>query len=348
MESTPNNSEKPVNNDDLVKMNTNSSIYKRYEELKRQSNEFGEDGINENNASFYSALNAPSNTDDEEIETTQNETKEVPSSADYDLNYDLFNLNFKQSDEDSLYREKKLVNLNYNQKVENNNNKIEVKKTKEVPSFSFQNPKEDVNYQDTFRDLRSTNEKKSKAKFNSIYNNNAPTSTVDLKNKMYSAGYVVRAYQKLETDNFYSMRYYLSNKLLRDCSIITYLIMLVIIGIMWIAFNGLAKLPYYTYISLMAGFLIIPIAGIANYAIFPNKRKKAEFNFRLAMLNAIMLYLVATCACLLIAFFGIGADINDFATLIAPIVYPLLCLLAMPISVGIYKVLYSTKNYFIE
>ena len=341
--------------DDVLKVNKNnknSDIYKKYEELIQQSNE--EDSVvgnnaYANNASFYSALKPKSfeNFDNEEIENIVEEKfdKSEIEPRD-DVMFDLFNLNIKDSEEENLFEEKKLVNNK--QKVINENSKVEIVEENKESDYSFQKDT-DYNYYDTFSGLRKNKVKRtSKAKFDDTYNNDSPVTTVDLKNKIYASGYKIRTYQKLDSEGYYANRYYLNNKLNRDCSIITSVIMMFIVGMMWIAFDGYVNLPAYSYIIIMALFLILPFVSFIKYANMPKARKVANFSFKLAILNAIMAYLIITVVCLLVAFFAVGADISNISTMVCPLFYPMFILLVLPIYVIVYQLLYMTRKYVIE
>lgn len=347
--------------DDILKVNknnTSSEIYKRYEELIRQSEEKEEAEKNATNVdtapSYYSLVKQIENDKTElkpeasELSKEELDKKEEVTSNN-EVMFDLFNLNFKNSETENLYQEKKLVNVNYKQKIINEENKVETVKNTNEPTFSFQKNDGEINYQDKFRDLRSQEIRpQTKNKLDVNYQNDAPTSSVDLKNKLYSSGYKVRVYQKNENDKYYSMRYYLSNKLTRDCSIITYFVSLLLTAICWLALDVYVKLPYYVYLGIAGGFLLIPFLGMAKYLSNKNCRKQATFSFKLSFLNTIMLYLLGLVACLLVAFFGLGADITQVSTLVCPLIMPLIYLSIMPIYVIVYQLLYSTKKYFIE
>ena len=271
------------------------------------------------------------------------------NSAASDVNFDLFNLNFKNSDAESIFKEKKLVNINKKQKIVSSDNKVVEAKVDDNMNFSFQQHNEEINYHDAFRDLRMENNMTKPArKFENGYNNNSPTTSVDLKNKLYSAGYKIRTYQKQENENFYAMRYYLSNKLNKDCSILAYICMIIFVGIMWLSFDNLVKLPIYTYLGIMGAFFALPLVNIIKHVVSPNKRKKTNFNFKLTFLNVIMVYLLGLVVCLLVSFFALGAELNNFTTLVVPLVYPMFCMLVMPIYSILYQILYASKKYVVE
>ena len=336
-----------------IKGKTNTDIYKRYEELLKQSaeKEKTEKEVlpNQQDNPSPDASNKPLSSDRIDSENYK-EVLDIRNDSlkDNTLNYDLFDLNFKKSDENSIYEQKKLVNLNKKQKILAKDNTVLETKSDEM-NFSFQKHNDDINYQDAFRDLRMANSRsKTVPKFDNGYSNNSPTSSVDLKNKLYFEGYKIRTYQKQENENYYAMRYYLSNKLNKDCSIVSYIIMLILVGIMWLAFDSFVKLPIYVYPSIMGGFFVIPLVNIIRYGLNPNKRRQAEFNYKLTFLNTIMLYLIGTVACLLISFFVLGAEIGNLSTLICPLIYPMFCMLLLPIYVTVYQLLYSTKKYYIE
>ena len=349
--------------DDVLKVdanNTSSDLYQRYLKVKKESEKNEELNLSEvysNNSSFYSALKTPEelarerqteNIKKEEVFVEKDPTE---LEGEPQVIFDLFNLNRdmpKQSSEVNIIKEKKLVN-DGKQNIINDKNKIETITIKQEPTFAFQNPNEEVNYQDAFKGLRQhKNNKSYRNKFENSISNNSTVTTVDLKNKIYAAGFKIRTYQKLDNENYYFMRYYLSNKLNKDCSIITAFLMIILMGVMWLAFDAFVKLPIYVYIALMASFLLLPIVMVTKYLISPKVRKPANFSFKLTILNAIMIYLLGLVVALLISFFAVGADITEFSSLICPLIYPLFYMLVIPIYVLVYQLLYVTKKYFIE
>lgn len=359
------NSKEAMDNkfDDVLKVNANntsSDLYQRYLKVKEESDKKEENSLSDiyqNNSSFYSALKSP-----EELARDKQGNKIAPQEVvkekdptelegEPQVIFDLFNLNRdlpKQSTEANIIREKKLVN-DGKQNIINDKNKIETVNIKQEPTYAFQNPNEEINYQDAFKGLRQHKEKTSlRNKFENSISNNSPVTTVDLKNKIYSAGFKIRSYQKLDNENYYFMRYYLSNKLNRDCSIISSFLMILLMGIMWLAFDAFVKLPMYVYIGMMASFLVLPLVFVTKYLINPKVRKPANFSFKLTILNAIMIYLLGLVVALLVSFFAVGADISDISTLVCPLIYPLIYMLVIPIYVLVYQLLYITKRYYIE
>ena len=352
--------------DDVLKVNannTNSDLYQRYLQVKKEADESDDVDASSNNysnqSSFYSVLKSPEElarehstnnpiTDEEVVEREKDPTE---LEGEPQVIFDLFNLNRdlpKESTESNIIKEKKLVN-DGKQNIINENNKVETVELKQVPTYAYQNSNEEVNYQDAFKGLRQHKEKPTpRSKFENSYSNNSPITTVDLKNKVYSAGFKIRSYQKLDNENYYFMRYYLSNKLNRDCSIITSILMIVLMGVMWLAFDEFVKLPYYVYLGMMASFLLLPMIMVVKFIISPKVRKPANFSFKLTILNAIMVYLLGLVVCLLVAFFAIGSDITNVATLVCPLIYPLFYMLVIPMYVIVYQSLYITKRYYIE
>ena len=121
------------------------------------------------------------------------------------------------------------------------------------------------------------------------------------------------------------------NRLLRDNMFIVYAVFLAQLlicalagGISWAAFGLTAG------ISLLA-----PVFMFIIFAIDPDKRKRAVFSLKSALINCI-----AFCICYM------AADMGE--TWIKPIVIPLVFMLDAPIALLIYAKLYSSKKYHIN
>ncbi|MDD4839059.1 MAG: PadR family transcriptional regulator [Clostridia bacterium] len=171
------------------------------------------------------------------------------------------------------------------------------------------------------------------------------SSDAELKTRLYAKGFKVRPYTKANTTEYYSFNFILSNRLNRDCFLLILISYIAMIGIMWAA--TATKVHYSVYLS----FLFI---GLALYAIplglfmsNPSKRVRANFNFKLSMLNRTMLCIELAVITMLIGFFLVGADVNNVDSLIAPIIVPCVLLLNLPLSSVVYYALYKTKKYHI-
>lgn len=212
--------------------------------------------------------------------------------------------------------------------------------------FEFEKD-ENINYVQTFSNLRN---KKAGKKFTakSDYKNNAPSNTTDLKTKLYSNGYKLRAYQRANMEDFYSMNYFLSNKLNLYCTTLSMLFAILMVGINWICFNQYLNLATSTYLIIMACCMALPLFYLISFLVKPTKRKKAEFSFKLALLNAVMVCLVGIVIMFLTAFFGLGAEFSNWKTLILPIIFPSIIMATIPISVFIYYLLFKSKKFHIN
>lgn len=165
-----------------------------------------------------------------------------------------------------------------------------------------------------------------------------------LREKMYHEGYTLKPYSKQTASSFYVNRYFYSNRLMKDCTLIMFLLFtleLIITaiagGITW----GVAG------IMVAVSFLIGAIAVII-YAVNPNKRIKASFSAKNTLINCLIVIISSIAIIFILGFYVFDVQIGLSKSWIKPIVIPLVYLLNIPISVGIYAKLYYTKHYHIN
>ena len=163
-----------------------------------------------------------------------------------------------------------------------------------------------------------------------------------LREKMYHEGYTLKPYSKQTASSFYVNRYFY--RLMKDCTLIMFLLFtleLIITaiagGITW----GVAG------IMVAVSFLIGAIAVII-YAVNPNKRIKASFSAKNTLINCLIVIISSIAIIFILGFYVFDVQIGLSKSWIKPIVIPLVYLLNIPISVGIYAKLYYTKHYHIN
>ncbi|MEG1613341.1 MAG: helix-turn-helix transcriptional regulator [Clostridia bacterium] len=277
---------------------------------------------------------------------------------------EILNLNSDQMKNNSAFSASPIIDINgatmdFKNKSNVKNNEIkETKETKKVEpifekspvkpasTYKFRNDENNVcNYIDAFNDLRKTSDNSS----NNLDNNNFvqhPASGIDLKTKLYGAGYKLRPYTRENTEEYYSLKYYHSNKLSKDCYCLVYLLFLVEIFIGWLIFKD--RFSALQYVLFGAGGLPIFIIPFVIYTTRPDKRIRANYNFKTSILSRLMLYLNCVIIVFLLGFFVFGADINNAQSMISTILIPLLLLLNIPISSLIYLLLFNSKKYHIS
>jgi Predicted transcriptional regulators len=209
-------------------------------------------------------------------------------------------------------------------------------------SYSFRNAETNVNYHDAFSQLRHTeNEDIPEDGFVQ-----RPASSIDLKTKLYSAGYRLKTYTRENTEEYYSLNFIHSNRLSRDCYALMYALYLVEVFVMWLVMKD-AFTPVQYVIAACIGlpFALVPFV---IYTLRPDKRVRASFNLRTSILNRLMLYLNCVVIVCLVGFFAVGADVNDGDTMVKPILLPVLFLLNIPLSSLVYFLLYNTRRYHIS
>jgi len=167
----------------------------------------------------------------------------------------------------------------------------------------------------------------------------------ELKTKLYAKGYKVKPYTKANTAEYYSFNFVLSARLNRDSYFIVLLCYIAMIAVMWAATgNKVGFMPFLSFILIGIALYAIPLGF---YFHNPSRRARANFNFKLSILNRAMLAVELLVIVMLVAFFFAGADIKKIDTLIAPVIIPSILLINIPLSSAIHYMLYRTKKYHI-
>lgn len=165
----------------------------------------------------------------------------------------------------------------------------------------------------------------------------------DIKTRLYSKGFKIRPYDKGNTSEYYTFNFLHSNRINRDTFLIVLGIYVLEVAIMWLSLTN--RISYKYFLPVLLGGMAICLIPTVIYFINPTKRIRANFNFKLSVLNRCMLYIELTVVCILIGFFALGASVNDIDLILGSIVIPAVLLLNIPISSAIYWLLYRTRKY---
>jgi len=170
----------------------------------------------------------------------------------------------------------------------------------------------------------------------------------ELKERAQSEGYRLHPYSKSVTTSYYSMNFIFSARLKRDALLLLYAFMFLEVLLSFFLLDRVAKLGYLFYIVTGAILLAVPFFGIILYLIKPDKRIRADFDFKTSLSGMIMLTINLIIISMLLAFFLFGADLARPATLVKPLLYPALLFIDLPIYTLIYAALYNTKRYHLK
>ncbi len=167
----------------------------------------------------------------------------------------------------------------------------------------------------------------------------------DIKTRLYTKGFKVRPYDRGNTSEYYTFNFILSNRIRRDTFLIILAFFVAEVAVMWASLANQISFKYFLPI-LVCGVALCFVPTII-YLINPTRRIRANFNFKLSLLNRAMLWIELCVVCILIGFFGVGASINDITTILMTIVLPAVLLTNLPLSSLIYFLLYRTRKYHI-
>ncbi|MBQ9276467.1 MAG: hypothetical protein IJ226_02620, partial [Clostridia bacterium] len=203
----------------------------------------------------------------------------------------------------------------------------------------FDYEKANVNYREFFTAIADQDEVRPQKQ------QPAPPTDGDIKTRLYAKGFKIRPYDRGNTSEFYSFNFLQSNRIRRDTFLIILAFFALEIVVMWASLYKAVSYAYFLPILLVGAALCLVPTVI--YLVNPTKRTRANFNFKLSILNRTMLFIELTVVCILIGFFGLGATVNDSKMIICAIILPMVRLTNLPLSSLIYWLLYRTRKYHI-
>ena len=207
---------------------------------------------------------------------------------------------------------------------------------------AFDYEKNDVNYREFFSSIASTQTAQAeKAKETSERAIVRPEP--DLKSRLYSEGFKMRSYDRRNTSEYYTFNFISANRLNRDCWLIVMAIFLVEAAIMWAC--TARDISYIYFLPIMAGGALLTLIPTFVWMANPTRRKRADFNVKLSVLNRGMMLIELAVVLVLIAFFGVGVSVNDTVLILETMVLPVILLTNLPLSSLIYYGLYRSKRY---
>lgn len=166
----------------------------------------------------------------------------------------------------------------------------------------------------------------------------------DLKQALYEEGFNLKPYNKANASNFYYMKFVYSNKLMRDTTLLTYLVLIIEVLIMVIAIDSFA-MNIGVCIAIAAVGLLLPALPFIVWAINPTKRIKARFNLGTSITYALIAFIVISGISMIIALIAPSLKV-DFTKGSAYI--PVMIAALIPIAVLIYGLLYRSGNYHLK
>lgn len=205
----------------------------------------------------------------------------------------------------------------------------------------FDYEKDDVNYRDFFVSLQDNKSDVQQGQQKPQQTNDYSDS--DIKTRLYAKGFKIRPYDRGNTSEYYTFNFIQSNRLNRDTFLIILAFFVAEVAIMWASLATRVSYAYFLPILLVGSALCLVPTVI--YLLNPTRRTRANFNFKLSILNRGMLFIELTVVCILIGFFGLGANVNDIDLILESIVLPIVLLTNLPLSSLIYWLLYRTRKY---
>lgn len=171
------------------------------------------------------------------------------------------------------------------------------------------------------------------------------TSLNKLKQRLVLENIKLKQYVKSNTTSFYIGKYYYSNELLRDASIITYILFLA----MCISAHFVAATTHNANIALTVVFsllgVIYPAYACTKWYMMPAKRKRLPLNLSMMFIASLLIYVISVVVIVIVAFFCFKVNVALPSTTIVPLVLPLVISAIVPLGVLIYALLFRSGRY---
>lgn len=171
------------------------------------------------------------------------------------------------------------------------------------------------------------------------------TSLNKLKQRLALENIKLKQYVKSNTTSFYIGKYYYSNELLRDASIITYVLFLA----MCISAHFIAGVTHNANVVLTVVFsllgVIYPTYACTKWYVMPAKRKRLPLNLSMMFIASLLLYVLSVVIIVIVAFFCFKVNVALPSSTITPLVLPLVISAIVPIGVLIYALLFRSGRY---
>ncbi len=204
---------------------------------------------------------------------------------------------------------------------------------------AFEYEKEDVNYREFFYSITDVPTEQAPAA------QAEQSSETDIKERLYSKGYAVRPYDRGNTSGYYTFNFLQANRINRDTFLIVLLVFMFEMAVSWVSLYQ--RISYVYFIPVILVGAVLCLIPTLLYLLNPNRRTRANFSFKLSILNRSMLFIELTVVCILIGFFALGASIYDMDLIIMSIIIPAIILFNLPLSSLFYWLLYRTHKYHI-
>lgn len=211
-------------------------------------------------------------------------------------------------------------------------------RSKRTEAFDYE--KGNVNYREFFSSIADKQEEKAEEP---PAERTLPRPETDLKTRLYSEGFKMRPYDRGNTSEYYTFNFINANRLNRDSWLIVLAIYLVETAVMWACLAS--SISYVYFLPFMAGGTVLMLIPTFVWMANPSRRKRADFNVKLSVLNRGMLMIELAVVLVLIAFFGVGVSVNDTTLIFETMVLPIILLTNLPVSSLVYWLLYRSKKY---
>ena len=153
----------------------------------------------------------------------------------------------------------------------------------------------------------------------------------------------MRPYDRGNTSEYYTFNFIQANRLNRDSWLIVLAIFLVEVAIMWL--STARQISWIYFLPIMLGGAVLMLLPTFAYLANPTKRKRADFNVKLSVINRGMIMIELAVILVLVAFFAVGVSVNDETLILMTMVLPIILLTNLPLSSIVYYLLYRTKKY---
>ena len=218
-------------------------------------------------------------------------------------------------------------------------------------SYNFDSS-EDLNYKSVIDSLVADSMSYTKPTINEVITpdnqSDKPYNYSELSQYLYTKGYKLRCYTKSNSNTYYNMNFFYSNRLSVLHSILLFIIMLAEIILVNTTLGSYINTPIDSYVYAVLAAAIFPVISIARFAINPNRKQKADIDVKSTIINRVLIFINLSLVITAIGFLLFGVNFFDFNTLVTPVLIPVIIIANIPLSKILYLIIYKTKSFHIK
>jgi PadR family transcriptional regulator PadR len=170
----------------------------------------------------------------------------------------------------------------------------------------------------------------------------------DLKEKLSLEGIKIRQYNKDSKTSSERYQFYYINKLLFAAFWLTYACAILELGLIYLIFNNSVDFSAMPFVICLISLLLFPIYGTINNYNNLRKKVRANWDFKYALINALIIFGNVFILILSINLVIFNIALSNINEVVLQLVLPTVMAFNICVFMLIYNGLYKSKKYFVN